>query len=91
MCDKNGFWLEIESNLRGKPTKYKCINCNQIRDVKEQNDYISRINDIHNRIAENKQKIGLIMLREAFGCDERIHLEHLRCELKTLRLLYLIK
>ena len=88
MCDKNGFWLEIESDLRGKPIKYKCINCNQIRDVKEQNDYISRINDIHNRIAENRQKIAVIRLREVFGFDEKIHLEHLRRESKTLHLLY---
>lgn len=75
-------WMEIESDLLGKPTKYKCVNCPLIFVVKRNvkpSDYFDKVNSIHNRIYENIQKIKLIKLNP-IGFNESLHLNHLTNE-----------
>lgn len=81
-------WFEIESDNNGKPTKYKCVLCEMVYDVKPKlNNYIQKHfdakNSIINKIYENKQKIEFIK-RYPIDFNQKIHLEHLETELLTL-------
>jgi len=82
-------WMEIESDLFGKPTKYKCVNCPVIYVVKKDvrsSDYLDKINSIRNRTYENIQKIEFIKLNP-IGFNESLHLNHLINENKTFEIL----
>jgi len=84
------FWMEIESDNLGRPTKYKCVNCPLIYNVKKDDvnpsDYFDKVNSIHNRINENIQRIELIKLNP-IGFNERLHLNHLTNENKVFETL----
>jgi len=87
ICKNNHVWREIESDLNAKPTKYKCLNCPLIYNVKKgvnPGDYFDRKNSVKNRIAENKQKIAMINLHN-IGINERLHIDHLKIEIAKLR------
>lgn len=82
------FWMELESDNTGKPTKYRCVLCNLEYTVKPKiNDYFKEyfdtINSLKNRIAENKQRIVFIN-QNPIGVSEKIHLEQLYNEIITL-------
>lgn len=86
--DCKHLWLELESDNLGKPTKYRCVLCNQEYTVKPKvldyfKDYFDSINSIKNRISENKQRIELIKLSPK-DINSKIHLEHLENEIITL-------
>lgn len=86
VCKKH-IWREIESDINGKPTKYKCLNCPLIFHVKndiESCKYFDKRNSIFIKIKENKQRIALIKLNP-IGFNEKIHLEHLSKENANLR------
>lgn len=88
MTTHRHIWYEIESDSLGKPTKYKCISCNMVYNIKPKVfDYVSKHleakNSLINRIAENKQKIELIRLYK-IDFNDKIHLEHLEREIITL-------
>ena len=88
MCNKNGYWIQLESNNLGEPTKYKCIKCNQNLDIIKHINYIEQRNDIRNRITKNRQKIATINLKKK-GFNEKIHIDHLNKEIVLLKQLYL--
>lgn len=82
------FWMELESDNLGKPTKYKCVLCNQEYSVKPKvldyfKEYFDKINSIKIRISENKQKIEFIKLNP-IDINSKIHLAHLEKEIITL-------
>lgn len=82
------FWLELESDNLGKPTKYRCVLCNLEYEVKPKildyfKEYFDAMNSIKNRIRENEQKIELINLSSK-NIYSKIHLEHLEKEIITL-------
>ena len=84
-------WYQIESDNNGKPTKYKCIACNMVYEIKPKlNDYVSKHfdakNSIINRIHENTQKIEFIK-RYPIDFNPKIQFEHLVRENLTLNLL----
>ena len=82
------FWMEIESDNLGKPTKYKCLLCPMEYSVKPKvvnyvSDYFDKTNQIKNKIRENNQKIEFLRL-ESEGNFTKIHIEHLEKEIITL-------
>ena len=88
MTCKKHIWMETESNNSGEPTKYKCVNCTMVYEVKPKlNDYVQKHfdakNSLINRISENKQKIELIK-QYIMDFNQKIHLEHLEKENFTL-------
>lgn len=82
------FWMELESDNLGKPTKYRCVLCNMEYTVKPKisdyfKEYFDTINSLKVRIAENKQRIEFIN-QNPIGVSEKIHLEQLYNEIITL-------
>lgn len=87
MDDCKHFWMELESDNLGKPTKYKCILCNSEYTVKPKvldyfKEYFETINSLKNRIRENKQRIEFLKLES--GNYSNIHIAHLEKEIITL-------
>ncbi len=83
-------WMELESDNFGRPIKYKCIDCQLERSIKQEPSlvsYFDKLNSIHVRIAENEQKITFIRLQEIGGINESLHLNHLKNENRTLETL----
>ena len=84
-------WYQTESDNNGKPTKYKCIACDMVYNVKPKlKDYVQEHfdakNSIINRIYENKQKIEFIK-HYTMDFNQKIQLEHLERENLTLNFL----
>lgn len=84
------YWLQVESDYLGKPTKYICVLCPLIYHVvrlKSINDWkkdrMDTLNSLTNKIAENIQKISFIELNP-IGTNEKLHINHLQKEIVQL-------
>ena len=78
MCNKNAYWIQLESNNLGEPTKYKCIKCNQNLDI------IKHVNYIEQRNCSIKTTLPLIKKKKNKKTIWRNY------TMKTIKKLYLL-